>query len=100
MRGAWQRAAVAGAVVVVMAACGGGGAGTDYPAEVTDNFLASCTRAGTTEAVCQCALDKLEDKYSIEEFTQEAVRLQQGQPSDEFSQDIVSFSLECQQEAG
>lgn len=102
MRGTWKRAAVAGAVAVVMAACGGGNGagGTDYPPEVTENFLASCTQAGTSQEVCQCALDKLEDKYSLEEFTREAVKLQQGEPSDEFSQDIVSFSLQCQQEVG
>lgn len=101
MRGAWKRAAVTGAVAVVIGACGGGGGGgTDYPAEVTENFLASCTQAGTSQEVCQCALDKLEDKYSLDEFTREAQSLQGGQPSDEFSQDIVSFSLQCQQEAG
>ncbi len=101
MAGAWKRAATVAGVALILGACGGGGeAGQDYPAEVTENFLASCTQAGTSQAVCQCALDKMEGKYSIQEFTQEAVRLQQGQASEEFQQDIVSFSRECQQEEG
>lgn len=85
-------------VVLVMAACGG--RGEDYPPEVAEPFLSSCTAGGTSEAVCQCALDKLEEEYSLEEFTEESTAFAQGSASEEFSQDIVQFSVECQQEEG
>jgi hypothetical protein len=101
MRGAWRRATVAAGMVTVLAGCGGGGGGgEDFPPEVVNEFLASCEAQGTSREVCQCALDKLEDKYSIEEFREEAVKLSQGEASEEFTQDIVSSSFECQQEAG
>lgn len=84
------------ALAFAVAACGGGGG--DYPPEVADSFLSSCTSGGTPRALCQCALDKMEAKYSLEEFTEESTRLAQGTPSEEFSQDIIQFSAECQQE--
>lgn len=81
-----------------VAACGGGG--EDYPAEVADPFLSSCTSGGTSRAVCQCALDKMEAKYSLDEFAEESTMFAQGNPSEGFSQDIFQFSIECQQEEG
>jgi hypothetical protein len=89
---------VAPLMALAVAACGGGG--EDYPAEVAEPFLSSCTAGGTSEAVCQCALDKLEEEYSLEEFTEESTAFAQGSASEEFSQDIVQFSLQCQQEEG
>jgi hypothetical protein len=81
-----------------VAACGGGG--EDYPPEVADSFLSSCTSGGTSRAVCQCALDKMEAEYNLEEFTEESTRFAQGRPSEDFSQDILQFSIECQREEG
>ena len=102
MRG-WKQVVV-GVAAVALAACGGdgggggGGGGEDYPDELVDTFMASCTQGGTPESVCQCALDKFEAKYSAEEFAAESVRISQGQPSDEFEQDIQTFSVDCAEE--
>ncbi len=114
MRGTLTRAFLVVAMVVVMpvtiGGCGNGGngegngggngGGQDYPEEVVNQFMSSCTDAGTSAEVCQCALDRFEEKYSIEEFQEESVRLSEGQPSEEFSQDLLTFSVECQEEAG
>lgn len=81
--------------LLVAGACGGG-AGEDYPPGVVQRYLDSCTAGGTSREICQCALDELEDKYSIEEFTEESIALSQGNPSDEFQQDIVEASANCQ----
>ena len=89
-------AGVAGGLWVLL----GSGGGADYPASVTRSFLASCTQAGSSRAVCQCALDKLEEKYPLEEFTREAARFQRGEAAAEFSEDLVTFGLQCQQEVG
>ena len=90
--GGWKRIALAG--VFLLGACGGG-AGDGYPQELVDQFMASCTAGGTSEAVCQCALDKIEAKYSLEEFEAESVNLAEGQASEAFTSDLVAFSLEC-----
>lgn len=89
---------IAALAALALAACGGGG--EDYPAEIAEPFLSSCTAGGTSRAVCQCALDELEAEYSVEEFTEESTRFAQGSASEEFSQDIIRFSVECQQEEG
>jgi hypothetical protein len=94
--GGWKRIALAG--VFLLSACGGNGGG--YPQELVDQFMASCTAGGTSEAVCQCALDKIEAKYSLEEFEAESVNLAGGQASEAFTSDLVAFSLECAAEEG
>ncbi len=108
MRGTLTRALLAVAVAVTIGGCGGnddggngnGGGGQDYPDEVVNQFMSSCTEGGTSREVCQCALDRFEEKYSIEEFQEESVKLAEGEPSDEFSRDLLTFSVQCQQEAG
>ena len=97
MRGLKQL--VVGVAAIALAACGGGG-GEDYPPEVVDQFLASCTAGGTPESVCQCALDEFEAKYSVEEFQEEAQKLAAGDASEEFTQDLFGFSAQCAQEGG
>lgn len=91
--GGWKRIALAG--VFLLGACGGDGGGSEYPQELVDQFMASCTAGGTSEAVCQCALDKIEAKYSLEQFQAESVNLAEGQASEAFTQDLVAFSLDC-----
>ena len=58
------------AAAVISAACGGGGGGGGggYPKDVENNFTDSCVSAGSTESACSCALQKIEDSYSITQF--------------------------------
>lgn len=43
------------------------GTGRDYPIEVRSNFLASCAANGSA-AACSCALERIEEQYTFEEF--------------------------------
>lgn len=83
--------------LAVLVSCGRGA--EDYPPEIAEPFLNSCAAGGTSSETCQCALDKMEEKYSAEEFSQESLKFSQGTGSEEFKQDITSFSVECAAEA-
>ena len=52
----------------MLAACGGGDDGPQYPKEVRDNFLTSCTDAGLPKRQCRCVLDGVEKEFTVEEF--------------------------------
>ena len=39
----------------------------DYPADVVMNFMNSCS-PGAGEEFCSCAIDKLQKKYTIDEY--------------------------------
>ncbi len=77
-------------------ASGGGGAGpaattdagatpragglNEYPREVVDNFMRSCTNQdGATETACRCILDRIRARYTIEEFARAERALTRGQ---------------------
>lgn len=95
----WRKGAL-GLALVALAACGGdgNGGGEDYPPAVRDQFIQSCTGSGGTNEQCTCALDRLEDEFTLEEFTEESVKFAQGEPSDEFREAVVNATLECQGE--
>jgi hypothetical protein len=55
----------------------------DYPPEERDILLNSCTANGGPPPRCMCALEKLEDRYSLEEFeaiSERIVRTRQTPP--------------------
>jgi hypothetical protein len=43
------------------------GTGRDYPADVRRAFLTNCTPSAS-EPVCSCALEEIEDEYTLEQF--------------------------------
>jgi len=51
--------------VVLLAACGE--ASHEYPPEVVKAFLASCQQRADASH-CDCAIDKLQETYSYEQF--------------------------------
>ena len=53
---------------IVIAACSEGDDGPQYPKEVRDNFLTSCTDADLPERQCRCVLDDIEKEFTVEEF--------------------------------
>ena len=71
MTAAWIALPLA-ALALTLSACGGdnsSNAGGGYPKSAEDNFLAACkTASGGKEAVCKCALAKLEDTLSYADF--------------------------------
>ena len=50
-----------------MAGCNGCDRGHPWPAEVGDNFMASC-QGSSTERACRCALREMRRLYTYDEF--------------------------------
>ena len=55
-----------------------------YPQEVVDEFLKSCQGAGSSAKLCACLIDKIQEKYSFEEFSVMELKLRSGNPPEEF----------------
>lgn len=58
-------------LTVVLAACGGSTSETvnsAYPAEVRNNFLTSCTAAGSSQSTCECILSGIEASITFSDF--------------------------------
>jgi len=83
-----RRAAAAG-LLVLAAACGGASRDV-YPPDVVDNFMRGCT-ARSAPATCRCALDKLQDRFSVDEFKGFESRLRQG----EVPKEMADAALSC-----
>jgi hypothetical protein len=43
------------------------GSGRDYPAEVRRSFMSACS-VNTSQSVCSCALEEIEDEYTLDQF--------------------------------
>ena len=55
------------ALVLISAGCSGGDS-KKYPEEVRKNFLETCTTSGANDKQCNCALEKLEAKFTLEQY--------------------------------
>lgn len=49
-----------------------------YPDEVVENFVVTC-RTRADERVCQCAIDHIQRRYTLEEFRAHEARISQGE---------------------
>jgi len=88
MRGRRDQAIVVGAVLL-SAGCGGGPP-NPYPQEVVDTFVASC-REHSDESVCRCAIDRIQRRYSLDEFKAFEARIKQG----EVVKEMIDTVSEC-----
>jgi hypothetical protein len=86
---AWVVAGLAG-----LAGCGGDDGGSGYPAEAKRNFTTACERSsGGDVQSCRCALEKIEERLSYEEFKQEDAAIRRGsEPSDVVTDAIAGCS--------
>lgn len=65
----------------------------NYPEFVKQNFMASCTLNGGPEATCACALNEIQQQYSLDEFQREEIRMvAQGTLSDK----MANILMTCQ----
>jgi hypothetical protein len=71
---------------------------TAYPQAVVDEFLSSCESAGSARTFCRCVLDKVESKYSLEEFSVIESKITAGEPPDEFVEFTGKARAECVKE--
>jgi hypothetical protein len=59
-----------------LVACGGGDGGSKYPESVVQDFVESCSESGAaSESECQCAIDEIQQDYTLEEFTEIALEI-------------------------
>ena len=66
----------------------GGEKGQPYPAEARRTFLQACdAQEGASRAACECALERIEDRYSFAEFRRiDAAAARGQQPPREVTQ--------------
>jgi hypothetical protein len=76
-RGGRRGPAIVVGALLLSAGCGGGPP-NPYPQEVVDTFVASC-RVRSDERVCRCAIDRLQRRYSLDEFKAFEARISQGE---------------------
>jgi hypothetical protein len=68
----------------------------DYPADVTQNFMNSCQMtSGGNQEICSCLLDKIQKKYTYEEFSAIEVKMQAGQTPSDFLDFFAKVRAEC-----
>ena len=82
-------------LLVSLAGCNGEDEG-GYPPQVVENFMASCTaQPGASQSECQCAIDRIQETMTLEEFAAEEARITRGErPSDE----IIAAINECRED--
>ena len=69
----------------------GGGDKNDYPAKSERAFLKSCEKSSKGKtSFCKCALEKVEEKLSFEEFKKEDTAIQAGRPPSRKLTDAIS----------
>jgi hypothetical protein len=80
----------------VLAGCGGSG-GKPFPESERKAFVQSCSSAGSPSAACECALKKIEAKYSYEEFAAWSMSLQtsSGGVDNPIAQESIKIMIGC-----
>ena len=67
----------------------------DYPPSATQNFMNSCQTSGGTQEFCSCALDKIQRKYTYEEFSTIELKIKVGQAPEKFLDFVGKARAEC-----
>jgi hypothetical protein len=79
------------ALVLLAAGCRGGPP-HPYPQDVVENFVTSC-RTHTEERVCRCAIDRIQRRYSLDEFRAFEDRMGRG----EVVKELIDTVSDCVQ---
>lgn len=69
-----------------------------YPQETVDAFLKSCEGAGSDRTFCTCVFEKVQAKYTLEEFAAVEEQIQSGEPSKEFVEFSEKARAECEKQ--
>jgi hypothetical protein len=67
----------------------------EYPQEVADAFVKSCQGSGAKAEVCSCMLDKMQHKYTFEEFTVIETKMRAGRTPDDVLEFMGKARAEC-----
>lgn len=88
MRPGWRR----GSLVLLLAVWGcRGGPPNPYPSEVVETFVGSC-RTRAEETICRCAIDRIQRRWSLEEFKAFEARMGGG----DIPKELVDTVADCQ----
>ena len=69
-----------------------------YPAEYIQNFMKGCLTSGGKQLthVCTCMIDKIEDKYALEQFVQIALKYTtKAQIPDNIQKELSELEANC-----
>lgn len=67
----------------------------EYPAEVAEEFMKSCEESGSPSGFCTCMFEKIQQKYTFEEFSTIETKISAGEPPDEFVEFTGKARAEC-----
>ena len=67
----------------------------EYPRSTVDAFLESCEKAGSSSAFCNCVFEKVQARYTFEEFSAIESKLVAGTPPEEFVEFTGKARAEC-----
>lgn len=83
-----------GTILILLSSCGP--KKHDYPSDVTQNFMNSCqSTSDGNQKMCSCVLDKIQEKYTYEEFSSIEVKILAGQIPAEFLDFVGKARAEC-----
>jgi hypothetical protein len=74
-------------ILLALAACGGD-ADEPYPPDLVTNFLKSCQVKGT-KVGCECAIDRIQRKFTLDEFKAFEARMAKGEAPPELMNAIA-----------
>jgi hypothetical protein len=87
MRSGWWPV---GLVLLALPGCRGGPP-EPYPSEVVETFVVSC-RTRADEDVCRCAIDRIQRRWSLDEFKAFEARIAAG----DVPKELVESVADCQ----
>lgn len=70
-------------------------ANREYPRATADAFLESCEEAGSAGSFCTCVFEKVQAKYTFEEFSVIESKLVAGTPPPDFVEFTGKARAEC-----
>ncbi len=86
---------------LLLVSCGDKGGG-NWSAEMKATFMDSCVGeasleidAFTARDYCDCCVVELQKRYDMESFVSETMKMELGNPSDNFSEDMTEVIIEC-----
>jgi hypothetical protein len=69
------------AAVCALAGCGGGSDPHRYPQKTVESFVKACqAQAGASTAICRCSIDRIEKRFTYDQFKRIDADASKGRP--------------------
>ena len=66
-----------------------------YPPQIADDFVKGCEGQGAKPELCKCVFEKIQQRYSYEEFQAIGSEINAGHPPDHFIEFSDRARVEC-----